>query len=283
MSALTTGRRLLLALLGSLLGILPLCAAHAGDASAAAPMTIYSELTFVDVAPGQAFAFERGVRELVVPVQQQRVDDRELFAFALYALEYGTAEHDYVLIRQAIGFEALAPPRMPAAVWDAVHGEIDRAEALTAWTRTFEVTERALFDLRQFHTNLELTERPWLTTTWVRTRPGRAAEFEAVMDEAWDPVFADWVATGGVAALSRYRLIQPQTTSHRYDQVLVAQHPEFLALRPDTTFLDSVARARPDTDFVGLLRAFGDTAESAGSETWRLVMLARRRPPPAEE
>jgi hypothetical protein len=265
------------ALLALLITLAP-CGAHAGDA----PMTIYSELTFVDVAPGQAFAFERGVRELVAPVQQQRVDDRELFAFALYALEYGTADHDYVLIRQAIGFEALAPPRMPAAAWEAAHGDADREASLAAWTATFEVTERTLFDLRQFHTNLELAERPWLTLTYVRTRPGRSAEFEAVMDEAWDPVFADWVATGGIAALSRYRLIQPQTTNHAYDQVLVAQHPDFLGLRPDTTFLDSVARARPDTDFVGLLRAFGDAAESAGSETWRLVTLVRRRPRPAE-
>lgn len=252
-------------LLGLLL-ILPLGPLQAGDA-----MTIYSELTFVDVAPGQAAAFERGAAELIKPAQQQRIDEGGLFAWALYALEYGSAAHDYVLIRQAIDFTALTPPRLPPTLRET--------DAFGAWAATFEITERTLFDLGQFHTNLELRERPWLTLRYLRTRPGRAADFETVMMQQWEPALREWVASGDIAALSRYRVIQPESAARTYDQVLVMQYPEFGALKPDDGFARALARVRPDADLDAVTAALDATAETLGSETWRLVELARRGAP----
>jgi hypothetical protein len=248
------------ALLGLLL-ILPGAVAQAGDA-----MTIYSELTFVDVAPGEAAAFERGVAERVKPFQQQRIDEDGLFAWALYTVEYADAPHDYVMIRQAIDLAALAGPRLP-------DGD------LADWRATFEVTERTLFDLSQFHTNLEQPDRPWLTLHKVRTHPGHAADFEAVMNEQWEAALREWVATGDdLAAFSRYRVIQPDPAGAAYDQVLVMQHPDFVSLRPVDGFASALGRARPDADPAAARTAFEEAAETVATETWRLVDLATRRP-----
>ena len=251
-------------------------AAWAGEAG-----TIYSELTFVDVASGQEAAFRQQAVEVIKPLAQQRIDDGDLFVWALYRVAYGAADYDHVLIRQAIKASALEPVTpIPEELWRSVHGRKDQARTLEALGSIATVRERTLYALAQFHTNLGQRDRPWLTTAYVRTRPGSGDAFDTQMDMTWKPVLANWVAEGPAAAFSRYKVAQPTPGGHWHDQVLVTQYSSFGDLLPNDSLRAAFAAAHPDGDVVAAEAAFRETAEVVRTEGWQLLELATRRPPP---
>jgi hypothetical protein len=250
-------------------------AVHAGDSG-----TIYSELTFVDVAPGQEAAFRRQAAEVLAPLAQKQIDDGALFVWALYRVGYGGSDYDHVVIRQAIRVAGLGPVEDPDALWQAVHGRKDREKTLAELWSKAEVRERALYENFQFHTNLEQRERPWLTVMWVHAGPLGTAAFDAEMDTFWKPVLAEWVANGAAAAFSRYKVLQPSPTGHWHDQVLVTQFPGHEHLVPDGSFAQAFAVAHPEGDYAAAQARFLELADVVGTEAWELLELAVRRPPP---
>ncbi len=252
----------------------PLSLAHAGDAG-----TIYSELTFVDVAPGQEAAFRRQASEVLAPLAQKQIDDGALFVWALYRVGYGGSDYDHVMIRQAIRVGGLGPVEDADALWQAVHGRKDREKTLAELWSKAEVRERALYENFQFHTNLEQRDRPWLTVAWVHTGPLGTAAFDAEMDAVWKPVLAEWVANGPAAAFSRYKVLQPGPAGHWHDQVLVTQFTQYADLVGDGSLAEAFAVAHPDADYAAAQARFLELADVVGTEAWELLELAVRKPP----
>jgi hypothetical protein len=256
------------------------------------PRTMWSELTFVDVADGREGEFRELVDAWLAPLVRHRLAERELFVWALYEVVYADAPYDHVLVRQAIDPAVLEPGPVPDARLEAAfpdgagrgRGRAAAArEGLAELAGIHRVVARGLYANEDLHTDLERRDRPWLTATWLRTGSAGAAAYRQQMEAVWGPVLAAWVEQDGPAGVSGFRVAQPSAGILGHDHVWVAQYDAFPGMLLRGGLAEAFAAAHPDGDFAAARGTLDEIAPVVGSEVWRLVELARRPPPaPAE-
>lgn len=242
------------------LSLLLLVSSAAARPESEIPRTMWSELTFLRLG-SDAPAFVDMARERIMPAMQQRVDARELFAWALYRVVHADAAHDHVVVRQAID-----PTRL---------SEVDAAPAVLKAR-----IARGLYALEDHQTEPAVTERPWLAVTW-RDLTGPDANYRAAMESTWAPVLKTWVAAGAPVGFSGYRVALPHSGLLGHDHAWVTLYASFEDLLRHASLNDAFRRADVPADVA--LAAMESLAPTRGSEVWQLLEIARRRPPPPSE
>lgn len=261
--------RIVLALLAwaPVTGIVP--ASAATGAQAEIPRTMWSELSFLDL-PDDGEAFRTLARNEIVPAMQARVDARELFSWALYRVVHADAGYDHVIVRQAIDPGVLAdgdaPPTLVAAR-----------------------VARGLYALEDYQTELEVTDRPWLTVTW-RDVVGADTSYRRAMDTTWAPVLKTWIADGAPVGFSGYRVALPESGLLGHDRAWVTLYASFEDMLRQHGLKAAFERAASSEaatppaalEFETALSTLATIAPVTGSDVWQLLEIARRGPPPAQ-
>jgi hypothetical protein len=224
-------------------------------------MTIYSELTFLSSAPGAEAALEAALLEGPAAAGQAQANAGELFAWALYRVLYHHGDYTHVMIRQAIRREGLSPLLQPSTD-DELRG-LARREG------------RVVYALEQFHTNLALRDRPFLTAVFLQSQDGEGTQ--AVLANRFGPALKTLIADeAGPAAYSQFRRRLPGAGGD-HDRVMVLQYPSFEALWSSAP-AEAAFKAHDDT-LAAAEAALGDVATIVRSEQWQLVKVLTRQAP----
>lgn len=222
-------------------------------------MTIYSELTFLSSAPGAEAALEAALLEGPAAAGQAQANAGELFAWALYRVLYHDGAYSHVVIRQAIRPEGLSPLKQGPAD-DALRG-LARREG------------RVVYALEQFHTNLALRDRPFLSAVFLQSQDGEGTK--AVLESRFGPALKALIADeAGPAAYSQFRRRLPGAGGD-HDRVMVMQYPSFDALWSRAP-VDAAFQAQDDT-LAAAEAALGEVATVIRSEQWQLVKVVTRQ------
>ena len=185
-------------------------------------MAIFSELTYLSAAPGAETALESALLENDAVVAQAQANARGLFAWALYRVLYHDGAYSHVVIRQAIQRDGLSPLAQASAA-EALG--VDLGSRLRGLARE---EGRLIYSLEQFHTNLTLRDRPFLTAIFLASDNDQ--ETREVLENRFGPALKALIADeAGPAAYSQYRRRLPSAGGD-HNRVLVLQYPTFKAL-----------------------------------------------------
>lgn len=230
-------------------------------------MAIFSELTYLSAAPGAETALESVLMENDAVVAQAQANARGLFAWALYRVLYHDGAYSHVVIRQAIQRDGLSPLAQASAA-EALG--VDLGSRLRGLARE---EGRLVYSLEQFHTNLTLQDRPFLTAIFLASDDDEGTR--DVLENRFGPALKAMIADeAGPAAYSQYRLRLPSAGGD-HDRVLVLQYPTFKALGTSAPAEAAFAAAGDSLEAAEV--ALSEVASIVRSEHWQLVQVVTRQ------
>ena len=253
-------------------------AANAQQASQS-PRAEFVVLSYMKVAPGKTDEYVRLEQQVFKPFHQQRVNNKQMVAWALYEVPFTADPHrdyDYVTVNVYDNMAAAEAPGMIA--------EFQRLHPGKAGTTLLTQTDAArqtvrselwrLVDQTAPRTAADASGPPskYIIVDYMQSKPG--VDYVAVERELWKPVHQDRVKNGALRSWSLYELVLPGGTSYPYDYATVNSMNSFADLNimfPDDLF----KRVLPNISIADLAKRTGDSRDLTRHELWVLVDATR--------
>ena len=259
--------------LGSLLLYAP--ASDAQQASQSSVPTRFVVLDYMKVAPGKEDEYVRLEREVWKPFHQERVKNKQMVAWQLYAVPYTAdtqRQYDYVTVNV---FETLAATDQTGL--EALFRRVHAANATRLLTQTGEARQVARAEVWQLLDQTapgtaSAAPSKYLQVGYMRSKPG--GNYVAVEQELWKPIHQDRVRRGALDRWALFALVVPGGTSYPYDYATTNAVSSLSAL-VDTYPDDLFRRVHPNIPLADIGNRTTAGRDLTRLELWVLVDATR--------
>jgi hypothetical protein len=256
--------------LGSLLLYGPASGAQQASQS---PRPVYVMLDYMKVPPGKENEYIRLEREIWKPLHQERIRNKRLLAWELYAVPF-TAEtqrqYEFVTVNVYASFAAIAPDTAFEELFRRVHSGKDVSRVLAQTVEARQVARSEIW--RQLDQtaprSATVPQSRYILVDFMRSKPG--VNYVAVARELWKPIHQERVKSGTLNQWALYELVLPGGTSYPYDYGTVNSVSSLSALEapyPDDLF----RRVHPRTPLTEIGNRTMASRDLVRSELWVLI------------
>jgi L-rhamnose mutarotase len=260
---------------GSLLLYAP--ASDAQQASQSSVPTRYVLLDYMKVPPGKEAEYVRLEREVWKPVHQERIKNKRMVAWELYAVRYTAdtqRQYDYVTVNVYESLAATDDDTGLEAMFRRVHAGKDASRLLTQTGEARQVARAEVWRLLDQTAPGTASAAPskYLLVDYMRAKPG--VNYVAVEQQLWKPIHQERVRRGALDRWSLFELVLPGGTSYPYDYGTVNALSSLSALA-DPYPADLFQHVHPNTSLTDLGNRTGAARDLTRSELWVLVDATR--------
>jgi hypothetical protein len=235
---------------------------------------VYVVLDYMKVAPGKEDEYLRLEREIWKPVHQERIRNKRMVAWELYAVPY-TAEtqrqYEFVTVNVYDSFAAIGGDSTFEQLFRRVHAGKDAARLLAQTVEARQVARSEVWrqlDQTAPRNAASAPQSRYLLVDFMRSKPG--VDYVAVERDLWKPVHQDRVRSRALNQWSLYELVVPGGTSYPYDYAAVNAVGSLSALEapyPEELF----RRVHPRTPLTQIANRTGASRDLVRRELWVLV------------
>jgi hypothetical protein len=259
--------------LASLLSYAPASDAQQASQSSVPPRFVV--LDYMKVAPGKEAEYVRLEREVWKPFHQERVKNKQMVAWELYAVPYTAdtqRQYDYVTVNV---YESLAATDQTGL--EALFRRVHAGNATRLLTQTGEARQVARAEVWQLLDQTapgtaSAAPSKYLLVDYMRSKP--SGNYVAVERELWKPIHQDRVRRGALDRWALFELTLPGGTSYPYDYATTNSLSSLSAL-VDAYPEDLFRRVHPNIPLADIGNRTGASRDLTRSELWVLVDAAR--------
>jgi hypothetical protein len=252
--------------------------APAGDAQQASQSSVptrFVELDYMKVAPGKEAEYVRLEREIWKPFHQERIKNKRLVAWELYAVPYTAdtqRQYDYVTVNVYDSFAATGDDTGLEEMFRRVNAGKDASRLLAQTGEAWQVVRAEVWQLLDQTAPGTATRSKYLLVDYMRSKPG--GNYVAVEQELWKPIHQERVRSGALDRWALFELRLPGGTSYPYDYATVNSVSGLAALAdpyPESLF----RRVHPNTPLADIGNRTTAGRDLTRSELWVLVDATR--------
>jgi hypothetical protein len=254
--------------------------APASDAQQASQSSVpvrYVVLDYMKVAPGKADEYLRLEREVWKPVHQERIKNKRMVAWELYAVPYTAypqRQYDYVTVNVYESIAAIDDDTGLEAIFRRVHAGKDASRLLAQTGEARQVARAEVWQLLDQTAPRTASAAPskYLLVDYMRSKPG--VNYVAVEQELWKPIHQDRVRSGALDRWALFELRLPGGTSYPYDYATANSLSNLSALvdaYPEALF----RRVHPNIPIADIGNRTGASRDLTRSELWVLIDATR--------
>ena len=184
----------------------------------------YVVLDYMRVAPGKDNDYVRLEREVWKPFHAQRIKDKRLVGWQLYAVRYTADTHrdyDYVTVNVYDNLAATDDQSGLVEMFQRMHPGNDAARLLAetgAARQTVRSEVWVLLD-QTLPSSVSASPTKYLNVAFMRSKPN--VDYVALERDLWKPVHQELVRSGAMNFWGLYALVMPGGTSYPYDYATV--------------------------------------------------------------
>jgi hypothetical protein len=261
--------------LASLLVYVP--ASDAQQASQSSVPARFVVLDYMKVAPGKDDEYIRLEREVWKPFHQERVKNKRLVAWELYAVPYTAdtrREYDYVTVNVYDSFAATDDQSGMEEMFRRVHAGKDVSRLLAQTWEARQVARAEIWRLLDQTAPGTASAAPskYLRLDYMRSKPG--GNYVAVEQELWKPIHQERVRSGSLDRWSLFSLMLPGGTTYPYNYATVNSVSSLSALA-DPLPADLFRRVHPNTPVTDIGNRTTAARDITRTELWVLVDATR--------
>ena len=260
---------------------LVLCAsgAYGQQASQSPTPARFVVLDYMKVAPGKAEDYLRLEQEVWKPVHQERVKNKEMVSWQLYAVPYTADTHrDYDYVTANVYDNVAASEGN--GVLDAFRRRHAAKEAASLLTQTGAARQVVRSEVWQLvdqtaprgTANSSAGSSKYRIVDFMRSKPG--GNYVTVEQELWKPVHQERVRSGAATGWSLYSLVLPGGTSYPYDYATVNALSSLSGLG-ELYPADLFQRVHPNTSMTDIGNRTSASRDLTRRELWILVDATR--------
>jgi hypothetical protein len=260
---------------GSLLLDAP--ATDAQQASQSSVPVRFVVLDYMKVAPGKEDEYVRLEREVWKPVHQERIKNKRMVAWELYAVPYTAypqRQYDYVTVNVYESLAATDDQSGMEALFRRVHAGKDASRLLAQTGEARQVARAEVWRLLDQTAPGTASAAPskYLQVGYMRSKPG--GNYVAVEQELWKPIHQDRVRRGALDRWALFALVVPGGTSYPYDYATTNSVSSLSAL-VDTYPDDLFRRVHPNIPLADIGNRTTAARDLTRLELWVLVDATR--------